>query len=145
MWTAPVLLFDDEDEEALKAEFVRLSALYPNYPAGDIAKVVFKDLRDPILRSQQAAEAWSSDLDVKERIRAARLNGGTEPKAILTKEDHIRKLQVIADDETQPLKERLAAHRLIAEMQGHVVKAVEKKTEDLTKRLPTIVYAQYAG
>lgn len=144
MWNMPVLLFDDEDEEALKAEFIRLSALYPLYQPGEIAQAVFRGLRDPILRSQQAADAWAADLEVKERIRLARLNGGVEPKPVASKEEQLVKLQALADDESKPLKERLTAHRLIAEMQGYVVKAVEQR-DKTAKRLPTIVYAQYAG
>lgn len=144
MWSAPILLFDGEDEEALKAEFVRLSALYPAYPPGEIAQVVFKHLPDPVLRSQQAADAWMAELEVKERIRQARLNGGVEPRPILSKEQQIAQLQALADDDKTPIKEKLAAHRLIAEMQGYVVKAVEKKIDDNRRRFPSVVIAQYA-
>ncbi len=143
MWNQPILLFEGEDEEALKAEFIRLSAIYAAYPAGEIAQVVFKGLRDPILRSQQAADAWSNDLSVKERIRQAKLNGGVEPKPVLTKEQQLAQLQALADDDKTPVKEKLAAHRLIAEMQGFVIKAVEKTSTE-RRRFPQVIIAQYA-
>jgi hypothetical protein len=144
MWSAPILLFDGEDEEALKAEFIRLSAIYQAYSPGEIAEVVFKNLPDPILRSHQAASVWMADLEVKERIRQAKLNGGIEPRPILSKEQQIAQLQALADDDKTPIREKLAAHRLIAEMQGFVVKAVEKTVDDKRRRFPQVVLAQYA-
>ncbi len=143
-WDAPILLFEGEDEEALKAEFIRLSAIYPAYPPYEIAQVVFKGLRDPLLRSQQAADVWIADLEVKERIRQARLNGGVEPRPILTKEQQIAQLQALAEDSQTPVKEKLLAHRLIAEMQGYVIKAVEKSVTDKRAHFPQVVIAQYA-
>lgn len=139
-----ILLFEGEDEDTLVGEFVRLSALYPSYEAGDIAKAVFRHLPDNIMRSQQAADVWKADLAIKERIRVARLNGGCEPKPIATKEEQIAKLYAIADDDTANIKDRLTAHRLIAEMQGYVVKAVEKKIDDRRQRFPSVTIAQYA-
>ena len=143
MWNAQPAIFEDEDEEQLKADFIRLRALYPKQDIFEIASHVFKGQRDPELRSQQAAMIWNKDLDVLERIRIASLNGGEEPSAIETKEQKLRKLQAIYDDDEVATKDRLKAFELHAQIQGEIVKAVEKKTTKLKKSPRQIVFAQY--
>jgi hypothetical protein len=146
MWSQPVTIFEDEDEDALKGEFIRLSALHPTRTPDEIATYVFRNQRDPGLRSAQAAMVWLKDIDVLERIRQARLNGGVEPGGIHTLEEKLRKLQVLYEDESQDLKDRLAAMRLHAEMSGQIVKAIDKKVDNgaKAKAFPTFVIAQYA-
>jgi hypothetical protein len=146
MWTQPVTLLDDEDESVLKGEFIRLMALHPTRTADEIAAYVFRHQRDPGLRSSQAAMVWLKDIDVLERIRHARLNGGIEPSGIHTLEEKLRKLQVLYEDESQDLKDRLSAMRLHAEMSGQIVKAIDKRVDNnaKTKSFPTFVIAKYA-
>lgn len=144
-WETEPLIFEDEDEEALKSDFVRLVALYPEQPVFQIATYVFRKQRDPELRSQQAAMFWQKDIEVQERIRKARLNGGEEPSPIESKEDKLRKLQAIYDNDDNKVIDRLKAFELHAQIQGEIVKAVDKKITDNSKRAPRqIVFAQYA-
>lgn len=144
MWSDSVIIFEDEDAEALIAEFVRLSALYPNKAAWDITRHIFKFLKDSEARHMQAAMVWQNDLAIMERVRIARLNGGVEPSNIDDTETQLRKLQAIYDDSDEAMKERLAAMRLHAEISGRIIKAVEKKIEDKrSAALPTFVFAQY--
>ena len=145
MWNQPVTIFEDEDEDALKSEFIRLTALHPSRTPDEIAAYVFRNQRDPGLRSAQAAMVWLKDIDVLERIRQARLNGGVEPVGIDSLEAKLRKLQAFYDDETNDMKDRLNAMRLHAEMSGQIVKAIDKKVDNgaKAKSFPTFVIAQY--
>jgi hypothetical protein len=144
MWNAQPVIFEDEDEEKLKADFIRLCALYPSQDIFEIASYVFRHQRDPEMRSQQAGMIWSKDIEIQERIRLARLNGGKEAAPIPDKAARLQMLQTIFEDESQAAKDRLAAARLISEIQGEIVKAVDKKI-DHGKRPPRqIVFAQYA-
>ena len=144
MWSAPVPIFEEEDEAELIARFVEFSARYPKYSAYEICKHIFKDLRDPDLRAGQAAAQWSIDLEILERINQAKLNGGAEPKPLDTKEEKLKKLEAIYNDPEVAMKERLAAMRLHAEIQGEIVKAIDKKTENKdVRRFPRIVHAVY--
>lgn len=144
MWTVAPVIFEDEDEEQLKADFIRLRALYPNQDQFEIARYVFRHQVDPELRSQQAAMIWSKDIEVIERIRLASLNGGEEPSPIETKDDKLRKLQAIYNDEQVTVTNRLKAFELHAQIQGEIVKAIDKKITDNSKRAPRqIVFAQY--
>lgn len=143
MWNTAPVIFEDEDEEALKANFIRLCALYPNQPVFEVAAYVFRNQRDHELRSQQAAMIWQKDIEVQERIRQARLNGGEEPTAIESKEEKLRKLQAIYNDSEVKVADRLKAFELHAQIQGEIVKAVDKKITDNTRKAPRqIVFAQ---
>lgn len=146
MWTAPVPIFEDEDEAELIASFVKMSALYPTYSAYEITRHIFKDMRDPELRASQAALQWSNDLEILERIRQARLNGGAETLA-LTKELLEQRILTTVEDTTigyQEKKTRIEGYMAVAELNGWKIKAIEKKTEDKTRRFPQIVHAIYA-
>lgn len=145
MWNTPPVIFDNEDEEALKADFIRLCALYPERTIFEIASYVFRNQVDPELRSSQAAQIWNKDLEVLERIRLAKVNGGVEPKAIPDKSIRLQQLQSIAEDTDVSAKDRIAAARLVAEMEGEIVKAVDKNVTNKSKvSLPTFVIAQYS-
>lgn len=139
MWTAPVPFFEDEDEQAIIGEFVKLCALYPNENQLVIARHIFKDLRDPELRAGQAWQQWSNDFSIKVRIDKAKLNGGVEPKEIDSKEDKLRKLEAFYNNDDNKMQDRLAAMRLHSELKGEIVKAIEKKVEDNRQfRVPII-------
>lgn len=144
MWTAPVPIFEDEDEQALIGEFVKMSALYPKHEPLEIARHIFKDLREPEMRAGQAALQWTKDLTILERIRQAKLNGGVEPKPLDTKEEKLAKLEAIYNDPDVGMKERLAAMRLHAEIQGEIVKAIDKSINDKrTPRVPQVIQGVY--
>lgn len=144
MWNTKPVIFEDEDEDKLKADFIRLCALYPDRDKFEIASYVFRNQVDPELRSQQAAMVWAKDIEVLERIRLAKLNGGEEPNPIDTKEDKLRKLEAIYNNEDNKLADRLKAMELHAQIQGEIVKAIDKKVDDGRKRPRQIVFAQYA-
>lgn len=145
-WNQPATFFEDEDEEALKAEYIRLSALYPTEDMFAIASYVFRNQVDPDLRCQQAAMIWNKDLSVKERIRQARLNGGKEPE-LLTKESLQAKILAVTEDEMIDYRQKKAmidGYLAYAELNGWKIKAVDKTINDKTaKNLPTFVFAQY--
>lgn len=142
-WEAPVPIFENEDEAALISEFVKLSAHYPNHTSYQITEHLFKNKCEPS-RFLQAAQKWSPDLAILERIRIAKLNGGEEPKNVETKEQKLRKLEAWYDDEQVPFKERLNAMRLHSELQGEIVKAIDKKVEtNGPRRHLRIVQAAY--
>ena len=143
MWEVEPVIFEDEDEESLKADFVRLRAIYPDQSIFDIASYVFRHQRDPDTRSQQAAMIWNKDIEIQERIRLARINGGEEPAAIESKEGKLRKLQAIYENELVKVSDRLKAFELHSQIQGEIVKAVDKKITDESRRAPRqIVFAQ---
>lgn len=141
MWNASPVIFEDEDESRLIADFVTYSARYPDRDAFEIAQYIFRNQRDPDLRANQAAMIWVKDLEILERIRTARLNGGSEPCAIETKEQKLRKLQVIYDDPDVKVADRLKAFELHAQIQGEIVKAVDKKVTS-TRPRRQIIFAQ---
>lgn len=143
-WETPVPIFEDEDEDELIARFVELTAVYGDkFEPFQITQEIFKNLKDPTMRANQAALVWSKDLAILERIKQARLNGGTEPKPIETKEMKLKKLEALYNNEDIGVKDRLAAMRLHAEIQGEITKAIEKTTEDRTRHFPQIVQAVY--
>jgi len=143
MWdtaASPVPIFEDENEAELIKAFVEMSARYPQYPSFAICQHIFRDLRDPGLRANQAALQWSQDLVILERIRQAKLNGNREVEA-LTKEALQAKIFTTIEDETlgsQEKKVRLEGYMNIAELHGWKIKAVEKKSEDVTRRFPVV-------
>jgi len=143
MWNTAPLIFEDEDEEKLLADFVKYSAIHKDRDPFEIAAYVFRNQRDPELRAQQAAMIWAKDIDVAERIRLARLNGGAEGSVIPTKEQRMRQLQEMFEDVTLPVKERIAAQRLLSEMAGDIVKAVDKNVTTGKRQPRQVIYAKY--
>ncbi len=142
MWNTPVIIFDDEDESKLQQQFVELSARWPEYPNFDIAQEVFKGLRDPEARANQAALVWGNSLAIKERIRKARDNGGSEPAEMTEEEKYIRKCEAEANnpDNTGPV--RFKWFELAAKMRGLIKENSEAGKEDTTTALPIIRYSR---
>jgi len=145
MWESPVPIFDDEDEAELIARFVELSARYPDHSPFEVTGVVFKHLRDPIMRSNQAAQIWSHDLDIIERIRQARLNGGEEVKPPETKLQKLAKLEAMYNDEKTPVRERLKAIELHARMQNEIDDDTGSDDGSGKRRLPVFNFAIHPG
>lgn len=143
----PLIFFEDEDEEAVKSAFVEAWARYPTYSPFEIAAYIFKNMRDPVSRGNQAAMEWSTDLEVKERVRKARENGGSEPVPVDPKVAWQNEIQSVYRDDNMPSQEkkvRLEGLKLFGESNGWIIKAIDKKTEDLTRHWPQVMIAQYA-
>lgn len=147
MWqdlAAPVPIFEDEDEQALIGEFVKLSARYPDRNPYEICEHIFKNLRDPWLRSQQAALQWSKDLEILERIRQAKINGGTEAANSDPKKAWQAEVYAVINDERigpQEKKARLDGLKLIGESNSWVTKSVQKQVDDKRRHFPQVVFA----
>jgi len=133
MWDTPVLIFEDEDEDALISEFVRLSAKYETRDPLEITRYIFRNLRDPELRSGSAAIKWFGDLEIRERIDATKLIGAID-KDIDSKKEKLKVLESIYKSESANNKDRIAALQLHAQMQGEIIKAIEQT--NVEKRLP---------
>jgi hypothetical protein len=120
-WETPVPIFEDEDEDALISEFVRLSAQYDHiYSPQQIAVEVFKNLRDPTMRANQAATVWSSKLEIAERIRKAKQSKDDED-LIQSKEQWEKHMLALLDDPaigTQEKKVRMEIYNSIAKSRG---------------------------
>jgi len=148
MWTTeapPIPIFEEEDEEELITQFVKYSALYPDQTEFAICSYIFRDLRDPTLRAGQAAMRWKNDLGIMERIRLARANGGEYIKEKLTKEVLQAKILATTEDPLltpQEKKVRIDGYVAYAQNEGWVVKSIEKKTLDQTRRFPKIIFAR---
>ena len=138
MWNAPVIIFDDEDEDELINEFVRLRATFPNRDIYEITRYIFRNLRDPELRSAQAAMQWDKDIAIDDRIA----NYNVE-KELYTKEKWQAEILSISRSDkltAQDRKSRLDGLRIYGEGQGWIVKAIDKTTND-RKIPPQIVSA----
>lgn len=147
MWNtlaAPVPIFEDEDEQALIGLFVQYSARYPDRNPYEICAHIFKDLRDPFPRSDQAASQWSKDLEILERIRQAKINGGTEQVESDPKKAWQAEVYAIINDPNlgpQEKKARLDGMKLIGESNAWVTKSVDKTSTDKTRHFPQVVFA----
>lgn len=136
-WETPVPIFEDEDEDQLVNEFVRLSALFPHRDIYEITTHIFKNLREPT-RALQAATIWSRDIEILDRIETVKREGfNKEP--IDTREVKLRKLEAIYNDPDTPVKNKIDAMKLHAEIQGEIKKATEG--EDVNK--PRTVVLNY--
>lgn len=143
MWSNPVPIFEDEDEEALISQFVELSVAHPHRSEFELCQYIFRDLRDPALRSGQAAIAWKIDLDIQERIRKLKLQGDDKAE-IETKATKLRVLEQIYNNTETSAKDRIAAIELHAKIQGEITKAIEQRNiNDNAPRFPQIVAAVY--
>ncbi len=141
MWNAAVTLFDDENEEALIERFVELSAAWPNEDPISICRFIFETMKDPELRAGQAAIVWSNSLAIKERIRQLRLNGKPDAETV-TKENLQAKILAATEDDGlshHDKKAKIEGYMAYAQLNGWVVKAIEKKTENLNPRFPQVI------
>lgn len=121
---APIIFFDGESESDLREEFIQLSAKHGgNFTAVDVARHVFKDLKEPELRAVQAASVWGRDLGVQEAIRVAMLLGAKNGED----DDEVRILRQIAENAHASDKDRIAAVMGIAAIKGKIQKPQDMK------------------
>lgn len=119
-----LIIFDDEDEETLKSEFINLCAKHKNtFSHYEVAIHVFRNLRDPEMRARQAADYWGKDLNVAERIRQAILLADDD--VACGKAEIQRRLLAVADSALTSAKDRIDALKTLAQMQGLIVKPIE--------------------
>ena len=145
MW-GEQLIREDEDEAALKADFVRLSALYPNASPIEIGNHVFRSLKDPGMRGASAGTFWSMDLAIQERIREYKLTGGRSEQVITlpTKEEALAEVVAIARDTRQDAKDRNQAWLTYLKAQGHITEKVDKTvTDKAAPAFPQFVIKRY--
>lgn len=120
-----VLFFPGEDAEAIKTRFVEVWAHHKNNSPYEIAQYVFRDLKEPTLRAGQAAQIWGNDIELKERVRLLILKGPPVPDA--SQNELLRRTLGVSDDPCTSPKDKIAAIRLAAELQGFIKKSVETK------------------
>ena len=140
-----VIIYEDEDEAALKAEFVRLMALYSdrNSPY-ELARHLFKDLREPESRAAQAATAWANDIEIKETIHEYKLYGPNKSTETTELENLIAVAKSIYEDVAVSAKDRVAAIETHAKLRGLLIKQIDKTTTDKTPvKLPVFNFAIY--
>ena len=119
-WFQPVPLFEGEDEAELKREFARLWARHPTFSHLDIGTQLFKDRREP-LRGLQAGAVWVRELDVLEMVKEFERNGEAE-EDVASKDQITREVLALARNNMVETKDRLAAYRLAAELNGQIEK-----------------------
>jgi hypothetical protein len=143
MWSVKPTILEGEDELALRDKFAQLVAKYPAQDPFQIGEYVFRELKDPGLRGQQAAMIWIKDPEVLELISKYKTGGAV--KDLPTKDDLTRAAWAIANDLTADRKDRIAAINLAGQLNGMIVKSVEKKVDDVRRRQPPVIMvARYA-
>lgn len=119
-----LVFFEGEDPEALKQEFIRLCAKHKHSQTPmAIAKYVFRDLREPILRAMQAAAYWGDDIAVLEAIDHLILYGAEGDVADLIKRQKIA--MVIAEDTKEAAKDRIAALEYVSKTKGEIKRLMD--------------------
>lgn len=142
-WLDPsFVIFEGEDEAALKAQFIELSARYPDRTCFEIGQYVFRGLPDPASRGSQAGLIWSQDLAVQEQIRLWRQTGG-QPATLPTKADLVNELLAIARDPAKDTRDRNKAYEQAAQMMGYIEKQIGIKDNTPKRALPAIVFKRY--
>jgi hypothetical protein len=116
-------LFEGESLDTIKADYVDISAKYPHRSIADRLQYVFRNMQDGASRYQQFINIFSNDLELEERIRR-KINGIPDcdaDTAGTSLSEQIKQLELIALTAKED-KDRIAAHRLIAELTGRIVK-----------------------
>jgi len=141
-WSNPgYIILEGEDEAALKARFVELSARYPHFHPSEIGQTVFGGLRDGMSRGSQAGYVWSRDLEVLEAVRQWTLTAGSQATSIPTKETVVAELHAISQSVAVEAKDRIAALKTIAEIGGYITKQVQADIK--TPKYPAIIFKKY--
>jgi hypothetical protein len=125
VWYDQVVIYEGEDREALVSDFVRLSSIYHDRPAHEIAQQVFRGLYEGHARASQAALSWGNDLDIRDRIRNARRTAHVG-SILPSKQERMAELIEIARDPMTMAKDRIAAYKLYSELEGELSKEATK-------------------
>ena len=146
--TAPqLIIYENEDEDELLNEFIRLSALYPEYPPYEVASTVFAGKVEAWSRSMQAAQVWSNSIEIRERIRLAKANrNNPNGNTYTNKEEYLKAVHSLTFDDSigyQEKKVRLDGMKLLGEANGWIIKTVDKKTENVNRKLPNFIIKKY--
>lgn len=141
---APLIFFEGEDEAELINQFVYWRATHSDkYNIFQVCDHLFSGLKDGSMRANQAALKWQADLTITKRIDDLR-NNGPEAKS-LTKAEWQTKMLALIDNEMLTPQEKAARIKGLesyASTEGWIIKAVESKTKDETRRFPRVVIAQ---
>jgi hypothetical protein len=110
--------------EERKLAFAGFLFVRPNTPSGrfEAACLTFPDQCDDNL-ARTAAEEYPFDRVVIAEL--ARLNGEADDAALPSKAEQARAVYNMAQDASRSVTERLAAHKLYAELMGHIHKPTE--------------------
>lgn len=120
-WAEPVLIYEGEDEAALKRRFVELSVRYPHANPYEIGFKTFEGLYEQVARGAAAGLAWSKDLDICEAIRELGLVGVDMSADLPTKEMVMRELYALARLPIEA-KDRIKAYETLANIAGYIEK-----------------------
>lgn len=122
----PLAIYPDENLEDFRAEYVRLTAKWRSlYTPEQVCQYIFKNLREPS-RYLVAAHVFSSDLELTEAVD----NLLVGKKENTDKKQNLNdRLEAIIDDPATGAKDKIAAIQLIAQMEGLIIKQVEKKID----------------
>lgn len=122
--TTPWQRYADPDR---KRQFAVLARQRPANRAGyyEAACLVFPDHEDDAL-ALRAADEWPRDRVVIEEM--ARLAKAETAEELPSPEQQARDVYRLASDETKGIDDRLKAHKLYAEMRGHIKRPGEANT-----------------
>lgn len=139
---AQLIWFENEDSEAILAKYIEFMAVHGvHFSSYDICKSLFSNLKDGLTRAGQATIAWSKNIEVQEAIRQRKLYS-EKPKE---EKDQLKQvLKSIYEDQLLQAKDRIAAVRTAAELEGWIIKSVDKKVTDNSPPKPyTFVLKEY--
>ncbi len=120
-------------ETEQKAAFAAFSLEYPDESPLSWAIRIFPAEKDRGLACQ-AAYNWPEDAEVVAEIIRLKNTGSASQKGLPGKDDLVRLLWSLAQNEKVSPKDRKDTIRVIAEVQGHIVKANE---DEAPKRMPS--------
>lgn len=130
-------IFEWEDEHELKLQFARILASNPSFTGQDAGYEVFPGT-DNFGRALQAARAWPHDAIVRAEIRRLRNEGVGE---LLSQPDG--KIERIAWDIAEctatDAKDRIAALRLVGELQGKLSKGTNIQVNQDNRKIVNVL------
>lgn len=138
---SPLAFYPEENADDLRAEFVRYKVLLKNnasYNDLAICQHIFRNLRDPD-RYIVAAQVWGQDIEVAEAINLAthgQIN--TSDKQA----DLEARFMAIADSSATFAKDKINALLAVAQMNGFIIKQVDKKTTNINDSFQRIVFVE---
>lgn len=129
-WGQPYVVNENPDWGAIRAEYIELRAFHPHRRPDECALLACQraKIANPLEQSILALQEWQADVDVDEEIRRRSLKQHHEAGAA-SKATRLAQLQALAENPRIEAKDRIAAYRLISELEGEITKQVDKKTE----------------